>query len=233
MNSSFSAKELRMAAAEAERRMLAELSPDETPPHDFSEAFAAKMEPLLKASGRREKTRQVMRTVAASIALIILCGVIWAATNAEARVAVQRWFKFTWNNIITYQFTEEWTGKLPTYRPTWLPDGYREAGIFDTGKLCDITYEDENGNLIFFYYQAMDDGSELGFVILNEDEVRHESVLIKGLPGDFYICFTGNEQSCLIWMDEKNGLVFGVDSYLESDVILQIAESVSKFRNPK
>ena len=233
MNGALSAALLRKAALEAEDKMLAELDKDEASPHEFSAAFKEKMRPLLKKARRREKTQQTLRAVAASLAIVIFCGIIWVATYAEAREAVQKWFKFTWNNIITYRFTEEYTDELPTYRPTWLPEGYKETDVFETKKSCSITYENENGDPLFFYYQAMDDGASIGFLILSEDEVRHESVNIKGSPGDFYICFSGNEQSSLIWMDEKTKISFGVDSYLNPDIILQIAESVSIIKQPK
>lgn len=226
MNSSLSAKQLRAAAALAESRMLAELDFDEAQPHEFSEAFERKMEPVLKKARSRERARQTARTIAASLAIVVLFGLIWIATHAEAREAVQKWFTFKWNNIIMYHFTEEYTDEFPTYRPTWLPDGFKETDVFETPVSYDIEYENEEGSLIFFNYMAMDEGSGVGILVLNKDEVRVESVTVKGMPGDFYICFTGNEQSLLQWMDEKHGIMFGVGGILDPDIILKIAESV-------
>jgi hypothetical protein len=228
MNSSLTAKELRAAAALAESRMLAGLGPDEASPHEFSEAFERKMEPVLKKARRIERTRQTARTIAASLAVVVLFGLIWVATHAEAREAVQKWFTYTWNNIITYRFTEEYTDEFPTYRPTWLPDGYEEMDVFEINKMCDVTYEDEKGNMLVFYYQAMDEGENISFLIPPEDQEQHEAVYIHELPGDLYISAFEDEQNNLIWMDEKNGLLFGIDGILEPEIMLRVAESVVK-----
>lgn len=228
MSSKITAKQLRAAAAIVESRMLAELDANEIPQHEFSDVFKQKMEPVLKKARRQEQARQTVRTIAVSLVIVILCGIIWVATHAEAREAIQKWFTFTWNNIISYRFTEEYTGEFPTYRPTWLPDGYKETDLFETPVSCDIEYEDEEGGLVFFSYMVMDDGQDISFLVLNEDEVRIESVMVCGMPGDFYNCFTGNEQSSLIWMDEKNKITYTVSGKLEPDIIMRIAESVSK-----
>jgi hypothetical protein len=226
MNNGLTAKELRAAAALAESRMLAELDFDEAQPHEFSETFELKMEPVLKKARSRERARQTARTIAASLAIVVLFGLIWIATHAEARQAVGKWFKYQWNNIVSYSFTEEYTGELPTYRPTWLPDGYEETDVFEINKMCDVTYEDEKGNMLVFYYQAMDEGENISFLIPPEDQEQHEAVYIHELPGDLYISAFEDEQNNLIWTDEKNGLLFGIDGILEPEIMLRVAESV-------
>lgn len=228
MSSKISTKQLRAGATIVESRMLAEIDSNETSPHDFSEAFEQKMKPVLKKARRQEKALQTVRTIAASLVIVILCGIVWVAPNAEAREAVQKWFTFTWNNIISYRFNEEYTGEFPTYRPTWLPEGYEETNVFETDDYCELTYEDKNGNLIFVYYMAMDDGSDISFGFFPDEKFRKESVLIQGLQGDLYISSLEDEQSSLIWMDEKNGIVFGVDGVLDEEVILRIAESIKR-----
>ena len=233
MSVKISSKRLRAAAAIVESRMLAELDSVDVSPYEFSEGFEQKMRPLLKTARRRERAQQTMRTIAASLALVLLCGAIWVATHAEAREAVQRWFTSTWNNIITYRFTGERSGEFPTFRPTWLPEGYEEKKVFETDDYCKVTYEDNSGNLLFFFYQAMNEDSDIGFMILPDDEVRIESVEIRGLPGDFYIDTSGKKPSSLIWMDEQSGLAFGIDSKRAPDVILRIAESISEIKPTK
>ena len=235
MNSSLTAKELRAAAALAESRMLAGLGPDEAPPHEFSEAFERKMEPVLKKARRMERTRQTARTIAASLAVVVLFGMIWVATHAEAREAVGKWFTFTWNNIISYRFTEEYTDEFPTYRPTWLPDGYEENNLIDyeDADMYEVYYEHENGNIILFCYQAMDEEFDLKLYI--PDDYRRESVLIRGLPGDLY--FPPEEEKAdrceLVWIDEEEDMAFCIFGKLERDVKLRIAESVAKVEPKK
>lgn len=235
MNSSLTAKELRAAAALAESRMLAGLGPDEASPHEFSEAFERKMEPVLKKARRMERTRQTARTIAASLAVVVLFGMIWVATHAEAREAVGKWFTFTWNNIISYRFTEEYTDEFPTYRPTWLPDGYEENNLIDyeDADMYEVYYEHENGNIILFCYQAMDEEFDLKLYI--PDDYRRESVLIRGLPGDLY--FPPEEEKAdrceMVWVDEEDDMAFCIFGKLERDVKLRIAESVAKVEPQK
>lgn len=227
MSSKISAKQLRAAATIVESRMLAEIDTNEISPHEFSEAFEHKMKPVLKKARRQEKARQTVRTIAASLVIVILCGIVWVATHAEAREAVQKWFKFTWNNIITYRFTEEYTDEFLTYRPTWLPEGYEEGDVFETDDYCSIFYEDDKGDIVIFFYQAMDETSDIGIMILPNDEVVVETVLVQGSHGDFYIDTSGNKSSSLIWVDDNNKIAFGIDCKQPPDVILRIAESIS------
>ena len=232
MNNGLTAKELRAAAALAESRMLAELGPDEAQPHEFSESFERKMEPVLKKARSRERARQTARTIAASLAVVVLFGLIWVATHAEARQAVGKWFKYQWNNIVSYSFTEEYTGELPTYRPTWLPDGYEESYElkYETGEgsainVREVYYENESGHTIEFCYHAMDEGFDLTLFI--PDEYKRESVLIRGLPGDLYIPPEENADLCeLVWIEEENDMAFGIFGRLEREAKLRMAESV-------
>lgn len=232
MNSALTARELRAAAALAESRMLAGLVPDET--HDFSEAFELKMEPVLKKARRREKSQQTMRTIAASLALVILCGMIWVATHAEARQAVGKWFKYQWDHIVSYTFTQKYTGELPTYRPTWLPEGYEEDYElkYETGEgpainIREVYYEHESGNIIEFLYHAMDEEFDLELYI--PDDYKHESVTIRGLPGEIY--YPPEEEKAdrcdLVWLNDEYNMAFCIFGKLEPEVKLRMAESVA------
>ena len=235
MNGNISAAQLRKAALEAEDRMLAELDTDEASPHEFSEAFKEKMRPLLKKARRQEKSRQTARAVLASIAVVLIIGLIWAATNADARNAVRRWFTYrhtvpdmqTGIEINMYAFTGESAGAMRDYRPGWVPGGYRETEVYRPDGYCSVTYGNGTGDMFIFYYFEMDDGTDMGIAIMPGEEVTVEHVRINGLPGDLYVSSLEGESNNLVWMDEENGVVFGIDAIMDPDVILQIAESVA------
>lgn len=226
-------KELKSAAGRLEAAFLEELAREEMTVHEFSADFLRKMEPVLVRARHQEQIRRTMRTAAASFAVIVLLAFSWLVTNAEARAAVQKWVRETWKNSIIYRFFgAEHTG-LPTYRPSWLPDGYQEAEQYETMDYCMVTYRNDHGDCFFFGYQLMKDGSDMGLVFLGEEAYRHETVSIQGNPGEFYICISGEEQSDLTWMDEEAGVAFTIDAKLSDSVILRIAESVSPVKAPK
>lgn len=233
MNNGLTAKELRAAAALAESRMLAELGPGEAQPHGFSASFERKMEPVLKKARSRERARQTAQTIAASLAVVVLFGLIWIATHAEARQAVGKWFKYQWDHHVFYEFTEKYTGEFPTFRPTWLPDGYEESYElgYETGEgpvinARDVFYKNEIGQVLQFTYHAMDE--EYSTRTYLPDNYKLESVLIRGMPGDLYL--PPEEEHAdwcsLYWVDEENRVLCGIFGILEPDAKIRMAESV-------
>ncbi len=226
-------KELKAAAGRLEAGFLEELAREEMTAHEFSADFHRKMEPVLVRAQHQEQIYRTMRTAAASFAVIVLLAFSWLASNAEARAAVQKWVRETWRNSIVYRFFgTEHTG-LPVYRPSWLPEGYQEADQYETMDYCTVTYRNEHGDCFFFCYQLMKDGSDMGLVFLGEEAYRHETVSVRGNPGEFYICISGDEQSNLTWMDEDVGVAFSIDAKLSDSVMLRIAESISPVKAPK
>ncbi len=233
MNRVIASKELRSAAAMLETSMLEELAKDEMIEHEFSSVFCWKMEPVLVHARHQEQIRQTIRTAAVSFAVVVFLAFSWLASNAEARASVQRWLRETWQNSIIYRFFEADNADLPEYRPSWLPDGYWEADQYETSDYCLVTYRNDHGDCFFFSYQRMTADADLTLVFLGDESYRHETVSIKGNPGEIYISVTGNEQNNLIWMDEKARLVFGIDAKAEDSVMLHIADSVSMVKLPK
>jgi len=233
MKGAIHSKELREAARRVEACILEAWGPEDGDGHVFSPSFDLRMEPLLGSARRRERRLRAAQTFAASFAIVLLCAFTWLASNAEARASVQRWLRETWQNSIIYRFFEADNADLPEYRPSWLPDGYWEADQYETTDYCLVTYRNDHGDCFFFSYQRMTADADLTLVFLGDESYRHETVSIKGNPGEIYISVTGNEQNNLIWMDEKAGLVFGIDAKAEDTVMLHIADSVSMVKLPK
>ena len=53
-----------------------------------------------------------------------------------------------------------------------------------------------------------------------------EKCFVNGIAADYYPANNSGTDN-LIWIDEEHGIVFTINSMLEKDVILHIAESVS------
>lgn len=197
---------------------------EEAEPYDFSPAFHMKMEPVLARARRHERSRRAIQTIAASVAVILICGFSWLATHAQAREAVQRWIRETWRNSIVYRFLGGENFPLPDVRPAWLPEGYEETEALEREDRLSVTWQNGNGDCIFFDVHQMHEGTMVDFIANPGEETAFERVDIGGLPGEFYI--SGTEQSVLIWMDDETGFCYELNTKLEASVILHIAESV-------
>ena len=226
MKGAIRSKALREAARRVEESMLKAWDAEDGDGHIFSPSFDLRMEPLLGSARRRERRRRTAQTLAAAFAAVLLCAFTWLASNAAARHAVQKWTRETWRNTIVYRFTDTREAALPKYRPTWLPEGYKEAKVFETGLYCTVTYQNDQGDCFFFSYLLMKDGSNMGLVFHSGEEYRHEAVLINGNPGELYGSLSDNEQSNLIWMNNEAGIAFTIGAIMDESVILHISESV-------
>ena len=205
--------------------MTAELAQEEAEPYDFSPAFHMKMEPVLALARRQERSRRSIQTIAASIAVLLICGLSWLATNAQAREAVRRWIRETWQDNIVYRFLGEESFPLPEMRPAGLPEGYEETKVLEREGWLSVTWQNENGDCIFFDVHQMHEGTMLDIMASPGEDLSFEQADVGGLPGEFYISDT--EQSILIWMDEETGIWYKLDAKLDPSIILHIAESVS------
>jgi len=233
MKGAIHSKELREAARRVEACILEAWGPEDGDGHVFSPSFDLRMEPLLGSARRRERRLRAAQTFAASFAIVLLCAFTWLASNAEARNAVQKWIRETWRNTVVYHFTDTREAVLPNYRPTWMPEGYEEARVFETNTYCAVTYQNDQGSCIFFTYQLMKDSTVMGLIFQDEEEFRYEVVSIQGNPGELYDSFSSGEQSNLIWMDTNAGIAFDIGALMNSSIILHIADSVSMVKLPK
>ena len=230
MKGAIHSKALREAARRVEENMLKAWDAEDGSGHVFSPSFDLRMEPLLTSARRREQRLRAAQAFAASFAIVLLCAFTWLASHAAARNAVQKWVRETWRNTVVYRFTDTREAALPNYRPTWLPEGYKETEVFETNTYCVVTYQNDQGSCIFFRYQLMKDGSDFGLAFLSQEEYQHQIVSINGMLGELYICISGNEENDLLWMDENAGFLFGIDAKMSDSVILNIAESVSMLK---
>lgn len=226
VNRGFSAKELKEAAALVEESLLTGFVQEDLPKHTFSPGFELKMEPVLMLGRKQERNRRSVWTVAAAVALAMICAFSWLASNAQARDVIQRWIRETWQNNIVYRFWGKDTSQLPELRPTWLPAGYRETDVVNHESWFLVVYQNEYGDYIFFEAGTMQDGHAID-IVPDSKEYEQETVMVHGLFGELYIPVDEEEQSNLIWMDEESGMYYEISARLETSVIVHIAETVN------
>jgi hypothetical protein len=94
--------------------MLRSLPDPDKCTHEFSEAFNEKMRPLLARSERRQRGRNVLRSIAAILILLFISMTVWLSVDAEAREAVLNWVRQIYEDRAVYTFdTVAQSGELP------------------------------------------------------------------------------------------------------------------------
>ena len=219
--------ELRAAAAEARKAILKSLPEPEECDHVFSDSFEAKMLPLLTKPTRINRQRSVLRAIAAVFVLVFISMTVWLTVDAEARETVMRWAREIFEKRIVYRFDTVGDNNdvLPTYNIGWLPEGFTLTDVYEDDTWYSALYENEStGKVIVFEYRSVLN-TTIEELIAN-GEITREDIMINGLAGDYVS--SDDSTHNLTWFDEKNNIVFNIDSDLGKDEIFRIAESIEK-----
>lgn len=229
---SFTDEDLRVAAASVCASMLDAVEAIPSGEHEFSASFLDKMNALLSLDRLRRKRRQLWHRVASVFLAFLLGASIFLATNPEARATFLAWVREVYENSVVYRFFGSPTKIFPQYELKWIPEGIVQVSEID-GERSEgnqktiVCSNNETGEGFVFSYQAISDDVLMtvdGYA--NEEMRASEPCIINGIEGQYY---SGNNlhSSCLIWIDEEQGVVFFIDSNLEKSVILHIAEGVT------
>ena len=221
---------LREAAAEFSTALAGSLPAPEACEHQCSPRFLRKMRPLLRR-GRPVRHPVLRRTVAAGLALVI-SAFVWLGVDMDARASLLSWLRTQRENgIFSYRFAgPDQQEALPLYLPTWVPEGFVETERDILNSSFGIVYVTPDDNYIMFDYFWMHDGVLTEIVPFQNQEITTFSVTVNGLPGDLYLSAdpeTGQNDNNLLWFDDQTHICFAIDSSLDGDTMLRIAESVA------
>ena len=220
----FTDEELTRAAKLLQSSMLSSLPTDVY--HEFSFEFHRKMAALR----RKMKLRSALKTAAKSVAAIFLALLIGGGAlltfDTDTRAAFFSWVREVYENSAFYQFVgDEEAEALPYCRPAWLPEGYVEVDTINNGQTQTIIYRhaENMGDDIIFTYSFADNGTHLH---LYSDGFTYHPIQVGKHDADLYIPYDTAETNELLWLDDENGIMYGISSTEETSVILHIAESV-------
>ena len=197
-------------------------------PFEYSDDFLAKMDRMIKYQRRREMAKRVAQR-AASVALAFLIGAsTWLAADAEARATFLTWVREVYEDSFIYRYfiarSEE---ELCNYEITSLPEGYMQTVFENDGESCFQLYQCGDSTITLFYYR-MQEGWEHIVKDKNSDSgIVAKNVHVAGVPADLYEYKDGASASELIWVIEKDGIVFHISGFLQENELIEIAESVS------
>ncbi len=212
------------AALEAVRSdMLSELPPlAEIPKHEFPVGFKDK----IKAhTARRSFYKHFLKTAAAILICLALTSGVVFAVSPEARADVIRWLRSETPNSVDYTFFgDPERSRLPEVEFGWLPGEYE---IVKADHFPFLTYQltplQKNNKLILFSATYMIDGTVS--CIIGESPSPLE-VDVRGVTGEFYLDPRPDEYNVLLWIDEKNNIMFELFSKYDQEIIMKIAEAM-------
>lgn len=226
--------QLTQATAIVRNSMLMTLDQAEIPTHNFSSEFEVKIQALRKQENHRQAIHKVIRHCVAAILALVLGTGIFLTVNMEARAAVIAWIKEVFEDRIEYWFTGFPEKKFPEYVLTWVPDDmecvYDEFTEYSRSVIYMNPNDPQHG--FTFSYSRIQEGSGT-IMVINETAHRIIPVDINGMVGDLYLSQDPEITHCLIWFDEEQQVTFNITSYMDSNVILHIAESVNLLNSPK
>lgn len=226
--------QLTQATAIVRNSMLMALEQSEIPTHDFSSEFELRIQALRKQENHRLAIHKVMRGCVAAILAFIMGTGVFLTVNVEARAAVIAWIQEVFEDRIEYWFTGDSKNEFPEYDLTWAPDDMECIYDETTEHSRSVVYMNRNDPQqgFTFSYSRMQEGSGT-IMVINETAHSMIPVDINGMAGDLYLSQDPEITHCLIWFDEEHQITFNLTSYMDSEVILHIAESVNLSDFPK
>lgn len=225
----FSENELREAARIVAEAMLDSLPAPEACHHDVSPDFLSKMAPLLVKAKRRETARRWTRRAAAALLALVIGATSWLAVDTQARAAFFSWVREVYENSVVYRFFNDTSvvDQLPDYRPSWVPDGYKQTEVIESDSSYTFIYQDINDqdNVFIIGYRFYHENMNLSFM-WEADKYEVLESQVNNLPAYFYRSVDKTETNNLVWINPSLKLLFTMEGYLEQDVMLHIAESI-------
>ncbi len=217
---------LHSAAEKVRGSMLDTLPPPSECNHVFSDPFIEKMALLIKKDQRRASANRVLRRVAILFLVLFLGASSFLAFNTEARAAVVRWIRETFDNVIIYHFHGAPEELISRYTLTWVPEGYEEIERVETAESLQILYmNEETEDLFAFEVSLVHEGKE-SYIIMASDQYEHEDLTVRGSHAEFFRETLPDEPDILMWFNTDETLVFYLHGFFDKEVMLHIAENI-------
>lgn len=220
---------LRAAVAESAQMQADTLtaSAEKLPDHSPSKRFQRRMARLLNDPLRyaRPAWQQALRTAAMILVTLGLTGTVLLSIP-QVRAAVWKFIRTVYETHTEYRFTEpapEELADLPTYHANWLPEGYEETYVRNTGNDVLIEHRNESNNIISIQYSIADEGSV--FSIDNE----HTTETTIAFNGTTYTSYFNNETGwrSLTWFSVDGNVFYQLDGPCTTEELLKIKENLS------
>ena len=197
---------------------------DRENPHQFSQRFLDRMEPVLQAAreeeqGGRKRRRRAMKTTATLLAAAL------GATVAMAYVV--HYFQMVRYDHEKYSFvryqevgTGDRSAEFVPYHITYVPDGFSQTQNRLTESSFQEKYENEEGLIISFYQKRIEDAE----FFIDTENIESQEILLNEEQSESYMMY--EEYSSIYWNDDE--YLFLVSGRINKNILVKIAESVAK-----
>ena len=197
---------------------------DRENPHQFSQRFLDRMEPVLQAAreeeqGGRKRRRRAMKTTATLLAAAL------GATVAMAYVA--HYFQMVRYDHEKYSFvryqevgTGDRSAEFVPYHITYVPDGFVLTEERTTKISLEERYEDYNGAVLVFRQIEAD---KITFFVDTEG-AEIENIQLNGKLQAFYL--QSETYNTVYWSDGEYS--FRLTGNISKDLLVQTAKSVAE-----
>ena len=173
--------------------------------------------------GRLGRKRVLRVSLCAAILLAVSVVSVWMA-GPEAPLLPGTWSFEAHEEYDSYQFHGNAPAEeMALWTPRFLPEGYEQTEFENLGNLVNIFYDCSNLDLwIQLSYLKLENGSSFHL-----DNERHSvsEISVKGLPGQLYTALD-DSTNMLTWFNRDASYAFLVSSRLDTDTLLDIAESI-------
>lgn len=180
---------------------------------------------------QRRTWRVALKRVAMFFLALLVGASVWLAADEGARAAFQRWVREVYENSVVYRFFGSPEDAFPQYELTWIPEGCaleKEIdGVGSEGNQKILIYKnpETDEGFVFVYQATLDDVQLIVDGYENENMRTSELCNINEIEGHYYPA-NDLHSSCLIWIDNYQGVAFYIDSTMDKDTVLHIAEGV-------
>ena len=178
---------------------------------------------------RRVRVMSLLRPLAAACLVLVMVFSVLLVNEAEAGTNQIRWTRRVRDDEFYYVFwnAERPETSMPTYRMTWIPDGYvtwlEKENELDYTIMFHLA-ENEADNIWFSYsYVGAGDTHTYGY---EKGSYTYTATTVNGLPADLY-AIEEYSHGILIWFDREESLVFSLRYDCDSETAMRIAEGVS------
>ena len=231
---SFTDKDLKEAAELACESWYKVLPrPEDCMPYSFSDAFKTNMDLLIKEVKRHEKVVLFSRRFVAALIALLIGLSLWLTVDTGARAVVRNWFKEVFGTTVLYHFTDDAKiTELPNYELSYIPEGFEEIDRLEEPDILSYLYinpDTEDAIQFECYLLSENNHLQIGY----DNSLNQEKVMIHNLSGDYYAADETSQTNTLVWLDETDQIVFILNSNLEKDVILHMAEGVNLVKTQK
>jgi len=219
---------LKMAVSDALKKDMDALPSNEELNKNFksSQELNKRIKKIIFQGKIKSKTKHYVKSIrklaACFIVILVLSSIALLSVEATRNIIYNALIdKF--GNYTQIQFQDSVTEKkINSYRPSYLPKGFKEITNQTYGNTILQIYSNESNDEIVFKQRPAEEGAAL----IDNENTKYEEVEISGNTAYLFEALMKEDYSVLLWQAE--GTVFELTSQISGDELIRIGNSLEK-----